>query len=191
MPHLVHLTSLILLDVDDPFSGNHLVETGQHSNPDVLALFKERKRYGSCTKDIWNALTAARVRLEKIVIDNIPQSFLDYLLSYSGLKKLCLIYPGSVHSDFSDGKASDAMAALLFEQSLSNHARSLENLNIYAAWEGLWCFGGHNRNAISNLTKLKNLGMSVRSSDLWNYRDKRKDKNSLPKRDPIVSALGS
>lgn len=163
LTHLTHLTSLSLEDIDDPFNltfYSRLFGDNDFAqkHPDLM---RDRKRYGSPLEDVWKVLQMAGIHLEKITVNAVPSSFLDYLSSYSGLSALDLV-PGG----FGDGESSDAMATRFYDGRLESHAHSLESLRIMAAYEGLWCFGSHNIESVSNLTKLKHLGMGIRSSDL-------------------------
>lgn len=181
LPHLAYLTSLSLENIDDPF--NPTSYSRRFGNDDFAQkhpeLMADRKRYGSPLLDVWKALQTAGIHLEEIIIDTVPSAFLDYLSSYSGLSTLDL-GPGG----FEDGESSDAMAIHFYNGRLETHAQSLEDLRIMAYFEGLWCYGPHNVRSISNLTNLKHLGMSVRSSELVGH-----DKIADPSRpDAIVSS---
>lgn len=142
--HLGHLTLLSLSNIDDPFSNTTPAFGGwffEDERPHP-GLIKKRKRYGSHPEDIRRALTIAKVHLTTISVDNVPRSFLDYLLSYSGMKELYLESGG-----LTTGESSDAMALSFFlsffERRLDNHSQSLESLRIRVHYEGLWCSNSH------------------------------------------------
>lgn len=158
LPHLAHLTSLSLEDIDDPFNRHLDNECLLKNYPEVI---QERKRCGSSPGDIWKTLQAARIHLEKITVDDVSTSLLDYLSSYSGLTDLHMEPSGYV-----DAASSDAMAACFFQGPLESHAQSLQALRIKPHFEGLWCFGLHNFETISRFTRLNHLEMSIGSSDL-------------------------
>lgn len=159
LPHLTHLTSLSLTrTVEDDVT--HATSFTTHTQEDPSFL-QERKKYGSKLEDIWQALIHAGVRLEAITADVVPNSFLDYLASYSGLKKLRLT-PGGFH----EGASSDATAEQFFSATLDSHVQSLEDLQIASLFEGLWCVGSHNLEVLSKCTKLKKLRMNIISSQL-------------------------
>ncbi|KAF8953674.1 hypothetical protein BDZ97DRAFT_1679083, partial [Flammula alnicola] len=157
MPHLRHLTSLNLTNIEDP---NMRPRYAMGEEQEETQILKEQKRYGSSLQDVWKMLTQADVRLEEITVDVVVPSFLDYLSSYSGLKKLNLT-PGG----FFEGTRSDAMASEFFATPFAKHTRSLQELDIGALYEGSWCFGPHNIFAISNCQNLRKLRMSVISNE--------------------------
>ncbi|KAF8907599.1 hypothetical protein CPB84DRAFT_1768316, partial [Gymnopilus junonius] len=152
LPHLSHLTSLVLHDIEDPFFPSpYLFE---HESPEVIA---EKKRYG---------LDAGCVRLEEIDIDNASPSLAGYLSSYSGMKRLRLS-----PRNFYDGHSSDEVARHFFAKSLRSHCCSLQDLQIDAIFEGLWCFGEHNLAALVKCENLHSLSMAVISSEIQNDSD--------------------
>ncbi|KIM43928.1 hypothetical protein M413DRAFT_25441 [Hebeloma cylindrosporum] len=54
----------------------------------------------------------------------------------------------------------------VFEEPLTRHAKTLEELDVEAGRDDLWCFGTHNISALSSCTGLKKLGVSVAEVDL-------------------------
>lgn len=159
LPHLSRLTSLELLNIEDPvFQSSYIHEEEEDS--DATA---KKKRYGSSKDDIWKALAHVGARLEEIVVDDATLGFLGYLSSYSGLKKLYL-FP----RNFCDGQSSDEVARKFFAKPFQNHCGSLHDLQIEASFEGLWCFGKHNLLAISKCENLQTLSIAVVSSEIQN-----------------------
>jgi hypothetical protein len=122
---------------------------------------KERKKYGSSRNAIWKAPQISGIHLEELALDCVVPSFLDYLASYSGLKKLQLTAGG-----FLDGTSSDTLARQFFSTPLTNHVHSLEELRVIPPFEGSWCFGGHNEAVLSRFTNLKTLRMAILSEQL-------------------------
>ncbi|KDR72800.1 hypothetical protein GALMADRAFT_101133 [Galerina marginata CBS 339.88] len=163
LPHLKHLTSLELVNIEDPYARSPytLAESDDESEAK-----HENRRYGSSVEEIWKTMRSARIRLEELTVDVVTPSFLDYLSSYSGLKMLH-ITPGGFH----EGTSSDALAKKFFADPLQKHSGSLEDLNIAARYEGLWCFSDHNLPAIAKCTNLKSLRIAIISSQLWNDDD--------------------
>ncbi|KIM44342.1 hypothetical protein M413DRAFT_443343 [Hebeloma cylindrosporum] len=106
------------------------------------------------------ALKFSKIYLEELSLNIVVPSFLEYLASYSGLKKLRLI------SGCSDLQ-SDSMAREFFSTSFINHIQSLESLRISALYEGSWCFGPWNEAIVSRCTKLKTFEMAIVSSHLF------------------------
>ncbi|KAF8152365.1 hypothetical protein B0H34DRAFT_724892 [Crassisporium funariophilum] len=141
MPHLKFLTSLELKNIVYTPESNRMKE----------------ERFESTPNDIWSMLAQGASRLEEISVHNqIVPSFLKYLKSYSGLKKLKLRI-----GRFEDGSDSDQIALQFYGNALDNHTTSLENLDILARFEGSWYFGAHNQALISKCTKIKELHMCV------------------------------
>ena len=171
MRHLRHLTSLSLEHLLEPHSG---YSNDFESIPkDVL---EKRNRWGSSHEQIWRTICSTDLRLEEITVDRTPSAFLEYIGSYSGLKKLKVITRG-----YKDGVTSDG-AAKEFYEALRKHASSIEDLDVKACYEGLWCFGHHNLALFSTLQHLRTLSVRVRPSDFTPWHSSRKD--------IIVSSLG-
>ena len=157
LPHLVHLTSLELVNVEDPFLIHPFFPEGQSE-----ANF-EKKIYGSSKDDLWKAITQIGVRLERIIIEDAALPFVQYLSSYSGLKKLRLI-----PRNFFESSTSDQVASEFFDKALQNHLHTLQDLQIDAVYEGLWCFSKHNLPVLSRCEGLRTLSMAVISSEIQN-----------------------
>ena len=132
MRHLQHLTSLSLENLLEPHSGysNDLESTPK----DIL---EKQNCWGLSHEQIWRTICSTDLRLEEITVDRTPLAFLEYIGSYSGLKKLKVIMRG-----YKDGVTSDG-AAKEFYEALRKHAGSIEDLDVKACYEGLWCFGHH------------------------------------------------
>ena len=159
LPHLQHLTSLSLMNIEDPY--NRMSRWGTEPSTN-LQLSKEKQTYGSSIGDIWKALKISRIYLEELTLNIVVPSLLEYLASYSGLKKLRLTAGG-----FHEGTSSDSMARQFFSTPFINHVQSLEDLNISAPFEGSWCFGPWNQAIVSRCTNLKTLGMAIVSRQLY------------------------
>jgi hypothetical protein len=173
LPHLQHLTSLSLLNIENP---DNRRSRWENNEPSELPLTKEQQTYGSSLDDIWKALTFSGIYLEELALDVVVPSFLEYLASYSGLKKLRLTADG-----FRDGYSSDSMATQFFSTPFINHVQSLEDLSITALFEGSWCFGPWNQAIVSRCTNLKTIKMAIVSGQLHPFED------SSVKRNVIVS----
>ncbi|PPQ89274.1 hypothetical protein CVT25_001358 [Psilocybe cyanescens] len=158
MPHLQHLTSLDLTLVEQP---NTPRDAGTESELDNSSVLQEKEQFGSSFQDVWVAFRVAGVRLENITIDVVPHSFVDYLSSYSGLKKLDIVL-----NNFTDRQTSDLVASRFFEESLGCHVHFLEELSLSTSYEGLWCVGSQNLELLSKCKRMKYLRMSVNSSEL-------------------------
>ena len=153
MRHLRHLTSLSLEDLLQPRSG-------YFNDSDSISkdVFEKRDRWGSSYEQIWRAICTTDLRLEEITVGTIPSAFLEYIGSYSGLKKLNI-------KGYINGVTSDS-AAEKFYEALEMHVGSIEELNIDACYEGLWCFGHHNQALFSTLQHLRTLSVKVRSNNI-------------------------
>lgn len=167
LPHLQHLTSLSLMNIEDPH--NRIIRWG--AEPSNLQLSTEQQFYGSSIDDIWKALKNSRIYLEELALNIVVPSFLEYLASYSGLKKLRLTAGG-----FHEGASSDSMARQFFSTPFLNHIQSLEDLRISALFEGYWCFGPWNQAIVSRCTNLKSFGMAIVSGQLYPLPDSPSDK---------------
>jgi len=122
----------------------------QHRNSDW-----DPDSYGH-PRDIWSTFTGSGIQLEELVHNTTTTSLIDYLSTYSGLKKLKL----SV-SPFLNGSSSDTAATRFFNDVLPRHFETLENLSLEAYYEGKWCFTSHNAALITQCTKLNHLLMSM------------------------------
>jgi hypothetical protein len=142
--NLSHLTSFKLLHTQYGDLGPHCSEVA--SSPD----------------DIWSAFTGSGIRLQELEHDTITDSLLDYLLTFSGLRKLSLIGLGDNEQHLSDTPAYARFCTFV----LPNHQETLEELNITPFLDCRWCFGSHNAYVIAKCTKLKYISMSVISSQV-------------------------
>ena len=105
--------------------------------------------------EMWMALKASGIRLEELDLREgaMAVSLVDYLSTFSGLKKLrlnliCFTSPTGT-------------AAQFWSTALPNHTNTLEEFILYAGEEGEWCFSTHNRSLIVQCTKLKSLGLCI------------------------------
>ena len=139
--HLQHLTSLTLLNVRVESDSNALsIDNGEISHPN----------------EIWATLKAINVHLNEIDADDGCAAFLDYISSYSGLKRLRL-----APNNFSNPEDSDLAAHCFYGSSLGKHVSSLEELRVRPPFEGGWCFGDRALAVISQCRKLKLLEGSL------------------------------
>ncbi|KAF7321541.1 DUF3844 domain-containing protein [Mycena kentingensis (nom. inval.)] len=105
---------------------------------------------------VWDTLAASGLRLRELCSENqaVTRLLLDYIASYSGLEKLRLDKPS--------GPGLDALAMQLYSpQILGRHSKSLEELYCDAGTTSKWCFGVHNAEFVSSLTKLRHLEVAV------------------------------
>lgn len=121
---------------------------------DMPAEPERKQRYMSKTQDIWKAMKEASIYLEEVIVDIVPPSFIDYLSSYTGLKKLHLLSGINFVS-------SDNIPSLFFAKAVETHAQCLEDLCISPELEGPWCFGQHNVGFLRQLVVLKSIELRV------------------------------
>ena len=142
LPHLRRLTSLTLhnyptseTDLDGVYAG-----MAESSHPD----------------EIWAILKTTNVRLNGIDVNHISTALLNYISSYSGLKKLCL-----APLNFETRGESDPATDQFYNLCLGKHMSSLEEFIVMARYEGGWCLGDQALMVISLCKKLKILEGSL------------------------------
>lgn len=158
MPHLKHLSSLSLTRIRHPSTLRPRYPSSKHHHENQ-PVRQDVERYSSSLEDIWKALGSSEVLLEAITVDDVPQSFLDYLSSYSALKKSTLT---TTPFTIADPKASKTMAKHFFDKVLIHHALPLEDPRIWGLFQSLWCFGPHNVEVISKCINLKSIRMNAK-----------------------------
>ena len=211
MRHLRYLTSLSLYALMEPIS-THNLHSGYSENDDIDNDLLEpssphsfdsrysddantntndiiseddweiQSRWGSSCEQIWRTICNADLRLEEIALDTITSAFLEYIGSYSGLKKLKISTGG-----FEDWIESDS-AAKIFYKAVEMHAGSIEELDIDAYYQGLWCFGHHNKALFPIFQNLTTLGVKVQSSEFVEGSDS--EPGDVSDQDIIVSSFG-
>ena len=157
IPHLRHLTCLHLLNMmvpSKPWKVNLIpISPGNASAQEVK---QEDCISSKMLNDFWLALQRAGIFLKEIKVDSINDGLLGYLTCYTGLTKL------GIESCFLPSpESSDPLAKLFFAESLASHVETLEELNVKAQDEDLWCFGEHNVSAFSRCMGLKTLSVFV------------------------------
>ena len=147
LPHLHRLTSLTL----------HDYKTSE-SNPDGVYVDKAERLHPDA---IWAMLKTTDVRLNDIDVNQISTTLLDYISSYSGLKKLRLAL-----INLETQKQSDLAANQFYDLCLGKHTSSLEELIVVPEYEGRWCLGDQALVVISLCKKLRILEGSLVSAAL-------------------------
>ena len=157
MRHLRHLTSLSLDDLVHPQSPYYL-NSGYSDDFYVDdSVSEDQNQWGSDYEQIWRTICNSDLKLEEITFCRVPLALLEYIGSYSGLRKL-KISTGA----FEDEVASDS-AAKKFYEVLERHAKSIEELDVMAFHPGLWCFGHHNKALFSTFQNMTTLRVRVQS----------------------------
>ena len=107
----------------------------------------------SSPDEIWRTFMGSGIHLEELRHDVITMSLIDYLSSYSGLKKLHLMDSGSDNWVTADPFFKKCLVV--------NHVDTLEKLTLMAGGKGPWNFCSNNSMSITKCTKLKCLAMTV------------------------------
>jgi hypothetical protein len=142
-----HLRSLISLHIKNIFS-----PSGQASgNP------------GPSSGNVWPSLRLENVYLQEIVTDDVQLALIEYLASFSGLRRLRLTQASRYCTS---PLASDQLAIEFYGRALQNHVHSLESLEIDASYEGNWCFASHCSDIIKRCACLTSLKLSINSKDI-------------------------
>ncbi|ESK84097.1 hypothetical protein Moror_11439 [Moniliophthora roreri MCA 2997] len=106
--------------------------------------------------NIWDALHQEKIHLREIVVPAVNDSFLRYIGSYSGIRKL---HYHSVGAPIE--RADSTLADMFYEQVLPRHTDTLEDLAIHPRFEGRWSFGERNAKVLRQCTVLMSLGVSL------------------------------
>ena len=123
--------------------------------------------FANSAGEFWRHFIGSGIHLQELKHDFITTSLIDYLSSYSGLKKLRLTV------DESDECL--AVADPFFNTCLLNHVDTLEELILIAHSVSSWNFCSNNSRGISKCAKLKLLAMTVPlylgEETQWEFRD--------------------
>lgn len=149
----LRILSVIVLVGNDAFS-RHVSEVVSKS-PRLSTLHLVGEADWS---DTWRCLQIYEVHLEEITAAAVTDGLLQYLASYSGLQRLSLPRAG-----LNTGADSGQISAMFFDV-LLEHATALSHCSRAAEYQGGWCFGSRNRQAISRLQHLTTLEMRVNAS---------------------------
>jgi len=131
LPHLINLTSLTF--------SNTLPSPDSKYSPDK----------------IWTVLKESGIRLEELDAGDhtTAPTLIDYLSTFSGLKKLRMHLTGSV-----------ATVTRFWSTAFPNHINMLKDFALYSGQQGEWCLFESDRSLIvRDFTKLKCLRLSVSS----------------------------
>ena len=182
VPHLRHLTCLHLLNMKIPSeSWREYLKFTTPGSARAQKMELEDRNASKMLNDFWLALQRAGIHLKEIKVDSINDGLLGYLTCYTGLIKL-----GIESYFFPLPEYSDALARRFFTESLASHVETLEELDVEAGYEDLWCFGKHNVSAFSRCIGLKTLGVCVSNADLPARDSRAKTARTVQKRSGIV-----
>jgi hypothetical protein len=161
IPHLRHLTCLHLLNMMIPSNPWKANLNAVRFASSIAQEAEEDRIRSRMLNDFWLALRCAGIYLKEIKVDSINDGLLGYLAGYNGLTKL------GIESYFLPlPEDSNPSARLFFAESLATHVETLEELDVEARYEDLWCFGEHNVSAFSRCIGLKTLRVCVSKTNL-------------------------
>ncbi|THU97570.1 hypothetical protein K435DRAFT_965385 [Dendrothele bispora CBS 962.96] len=121
------------------------------------------RRSGHGLKWLFDSLSFNDIRLRSIVFDKFTEDMLDYISSYSGIETLSFIGPNW----YSERPEYGFTAERFYGEILGLHRDSLVKLEVLPTFEGEWCFGEDNLEAIGRCEKLRYLGVRLRSAGIY------------------------
>lgn len=157
---LSHLRSLISLTTDVTFSPPDQVSDNQGA--------------GFSSGDVWSVLWFEKIHLQEIITDVVQSALIEYLASFSGLRRLILT---ETPYDMPP-QVSDQLALKFYEQALQNHVHSLDALEINTNYEGKWSFASHCSSIIIKCTRLTFLKLSINSEDMAEENNNKEDSSA-------------
>ncbi|PPQ68238.1 hypothetical protein CVT24_005046 [Panaeolus cyanescens] len=107
-------------------------------------------------QEFWVEVKGKGLTLERICVDRIPPSLVDYIESYQGLKFFILDNDGS---SIVNGPSDDIDAERFYLEALPRHASTLERLDLHLSYEDKWCFSSSLARVIAQWHSLKFLGL--------------------------------
>ena len=122
----------------------------------------------SSAADVWSSLRLENIHLQEIVTDYVQLALINYLTSFSGLRRLRLTQASWYRMSPLE---CDQLAIDFYGRALQNHVHSLESLEIDASYEGNWCFAGHCSGIIQQCARLTSLKLSINSKDIGEEKD--------------------
>jgi hypothetical protein len=169
--HLRSLISLTIVDIFSPYD-----ETTEYQGPDFFA------------QKIWSTLQSEKIHLQELVTDDAQPALIEYLTSFSGLRRLRLTWTSSYRTP---PWVYNRLAIHFYEQGLPNHISFLESLEVRSSYEGKWCFGNHCSNVIKKGTRLTLLELSINSEDIPRGEEEVRDyaKSLSPTRENAIVRL--
>ncbi|PPR03425.1 hypothetical protein CVT24_012694 [Panaeolus cyanescens] len=141
LPHLSRLSTIEILE-----------------SPSFLMETKEGRQ---SLEEFWRLVTQHQLRLQRIAVDIVPHSLVDYLKSYEGLEsfKLCSSNDPGINQSIFD--YIEATAAQFYDEALDNHYSTLQLLDLNLAFEDKWCFRRTYTSTIAKCKSLKFLGLGL------------------------------
>ena len=158
---LPHLRSLISLTTERILSPQDQVSGNQSA--------------GFSSENIWSVLRLEKIHLQEIVTDDVQLALIEYLASFSGLRRLKLT---EAPSYCTPPQVSDELASKFYERALQDHIHSLDSLEINTNYEGNWSFANHCSSIIKKCTRLTLLKLSINSEDMAEEKDDADDSSA-------------
>ena len=125
--------------------------------------------------NIWSVLRLGKIHLQEIVTDDVQLALIEYLASFSGLRRLKLTEAPSYGTP---PQVSDELASKFYERALQDHIHSLDSLEINTNYEGNWSFANHCSSIIKKCTRLTLLKLSINSEDMAEEKDDADDSSA-------------
>ena len=137
---------------------------------------------------IWSTLRSEKIHLQKPATDDVQPALVEYLTSFSGLRRLRLISTSLYRTP---PWVFNQLAIRFYGQGLENYISFLESLNVHVSYEGKWRFGRHCFTVIKKGTHLTLLELSIDSEDILRGKEEvRDDAESLsPARENAMVCL--
>ncbi|KAF9532565.1 hypothetical protein CPB83DRAFT_627329 [Crepidotus variabilis] len=151
---LLHLKSLVSLSIM------------QQENIHATLLFADSSKIDTMcgsSPALWTALRESGIHLQEIEHDCISDALIEYLESFSGLRKLELKV-----QYFSQTNLAGALLAKFFSRAFPKHMATLETFSIDSRLENQWRCGPTILQALIECPKLKNIGIAVDFNQLTN-----------------------
>ena len=125
--------------------------------------------------NIWSVLRLEKIHLQEIVTDDVQLALIEYLASFSGLRRLKLTEAPSYGTP---PQVSDELASKFYERALQDHIHSLDSLEINTNYEGNWSFANHWSSIIKKCTRLTLLKLSINSEGMAEEKDDADDSSA-------------
>ena len=121
---------------------------------------------------IWSTLRSEKSHLQELATDDVQPALVEYLTSFSGLRRLRLISTSLYRTP---SWVFNQLTIRFYGQGLENHISFLESLNVHVSYEGKWCFGSHCFSVIKKGTHLTFLELSIDSEDIPRGKEEVRD----------------
>ncbi|KAK7464800.1 hypothetical protein VKT23_006006 [Stygiomarasmius scandens] len=121
------------------------------------------RRSGHRLRTLFEGLIFHQIHLRCLVSDKFTDPMLDYIASYSGLEVLSFTGPNW----YGDRPEYNRTADRFYSDILPLHQDTLVKLEVLPAFEGKWCLGEDNLAAIAGCSKLRYLGIRIRSDGIY------------------------